>query len=157
MAGGYDKRVTENVEHFEELCSLVNELGLKNNVTFLRSFTDQQKLSLLHSCTALLYTPENEHFGIVPIEAMYMARPVIAVNSGGPLETVINNETGMLRIPLREAFANAMQELAEDKSLAREMGVRGREHVLKNFSFDNFTRKLNAIAGNLTGNASQSK
>ncbi|TXH61693.1 MAG: glycosyltransferase, partial [Thiothrix sp.] len=31
-----------------------------------------------------LYTPEKEHFGIVPIEAMFNNAPVIACNSGGP-------------------------------------------------------------------------
>jgi len=37
---------------------------------------------------ALIYTPTNEHFGIVPLEAMYMEKPVIACNSGGPTETI---------------------------------------------------------------------
>jgi alpha-1,3/alpha-1,6-mannosyltransferase len=61
---------------------------------------------------ALLYTPPNEHFGIVPLEvscllfplslttsslqAMSLGTPVIAVNNGGPLETVLHNVTGYL-------------------------------------------------------------
>jgi hypothetical protein len=39
-------------------------------ILFVRSFTDRQKLTLLTASTAVLYTPENEHFGIVPIEGM---------------------------------------------------------------------------------------
>ena len=35
-----------------------------------------------------------EHFGIVPLEAMSVGTPVIAVDSGGPKETVENEETG---------------------------------------------------------------
>lgn len=45
---------------------------------------------------ALLYTPANEHFGIVPIESMYLECPVIAISSGGPKETVSDGITGYL-------------------------------------------------------------
>ena len=67
-------------------------------VTFVRSFSDAQKRYLLESCTAVVYTPSNEHFGIVPIEAMAACRPVVAVSSGGPLESVVDGETGFLRV-----------------------------------------------------------
>ncbi len=36
----------------------------------------------------VLYTPVDEHFGIVPVEAMYSRRPILACNSGGPQESV---------------------------------------------------------------------
>lgn len=88
LAGGYDKRVNENVEHFDELEELADELNIKPKCTFLKSPSDKFKLWLLQRCDALLYTPSNEHFGIVPIEAMYMKKPVVACNSGGPTETV---------------------------------------------------------------------
>ena len=51
---------------------------------------------LLTNCSILLYTPAGEHFGIVPLEAMYCGTPVLAVNSGGPLETVEHGVTGWL-------------------------------------------------------------
>jgi glycosyltransferase involved in cell wall biosynthesis len=44
----------------------------------------------------LVYTPEEEHFGIVPVEAMSQGIPVIALDSGGPRETVIDGVTGWL-------------------------------------------------------------
>lgn len=51
---------------------------------------------MLENTQILLYTPENEHFGIVPVEAMYMKCIVIACNSGGPLESVAHQQTGFL-------------------------------------------------------------
>ncbi|KAM1041810.1 hypothetical protein ACFX2C_030940 [Malus domestica] len=39
---------------------------------------------------------QDEHFGIVPLEAMAAHKPVILCNSGGPVETVKNGETGFL-------------------------------------------------------------
>jgi alpha-1,3/alpha-1,6-mannosyltransferase len=47
----------------------------------------------------LIYTPENEHFGIVPLEAMLAGIPVLATNTGGPLETIYDGRIGWLRSP----------------------------------------------------------
>ncbi|XP_013773548.1 alpha-1,3/1,6-mannosyltransferase ALG2-like [Limulus polyphemus] len=142
MAGGYDDRVKENLEVFMELQQLGEDLGLTESLSFLKSPSDKLKHLLLHSCTAVLYTPENEHFGIVPLEAMYMSRPVIAANSGGPLETVIDGETGFLCPPHPENFATAMEKYVKDRSLAREMGENGKNHVRQHFSFQHFVEQL---------------
>ena len=77
----------------------------------LRSFTDRQRALLLAAGTAVLYTPPREHFGIVPLEAMAASRPVVASNSGGPCESVVHRETGLLCEPTPVAFAGAMQFL----------------------------------------------
>ena len=95
IAGGYDSRVLENVEHYEELVNLADELNVSNKVTFLRSPSDSEKVWLLKNCSCLIYTPSGEHFGIVPLESMYCYTPVLAVNSGGPMETVVHNQTGI--------------------------------------------------------------
>ena len=52
-----------------------------------------------------------EHFGIVPLEAMAHSRPVIACNSGGPRESVQHGLTGFLCAPTPRAFAEAMQRV----------------------------------------------
>jgi alpha-1,3/alpha-1,6-mannosyltransferase len=46
-----------------------------------------------------------EHFGIVPVEAMYSGRPVVACASGGPRESVLDGETGLLCEHTPRAFA----------------------------------------------------
>uniref|UniRef100_A0A671MEB5 Alpha-1,3/1,6-mannosyltransferase ALG2 n=2 Tax=Sinocyclocheilus anshuiensis TaxID=1608454 RepID=A0A671MEB5_9TELE len=150
MAGGYDERVVENVEHYEELHSLATSLGLDDHITFLRSFSDKQKLSLLHSSACVLYTPSNEHFGIVPIEAMYSRCPVIAVNSGGPLESVAHDETGFLCEPTPECFSEAMRKFVTDPKLKQHMGQAGRERVQQHFSLQAFTEQLYSHIINLT-------
>ena len=108
----------ENVEHCGELMQLAEELGIGSRVAFLRSISDREKVWLLKqtidvvsiiirntmclqvwlltNCSILLYTPAGEHFGIVPLEAMYCGTPVLAVNSGGPLETIEHGVTGWL-------------------------------------------------------------
>ncbi|XP_005509877.2 alpha-1,3/1,6-mannosyltransferase ALG2 [Columba livia] len=142
MAGGYDKRVLENVEHYEELRSLATKLKVNDHVTFLRSFSDEQKISLFSNSVCVLYTPSNEHFGIVPLEAMYMRCPVIAVNSGGPLESVLHNVTGFLCDPLPTQFSEAMEKIVRDPLLKDTMGAAGRDRVMEKFSSEAFAEQL---------------
>jgi len=149
MAGGYDERVTENKEHYIELRLLCQKLGVSDDVSFLRSFSDAQKLTLLHHCDCLLYTPDKEHFGIVPIEAMYMKCPVIACNSGGPLETVVDGKTGFLREGRPDQFAEAMERFVDDPKLSKTLGEAGRKHVEQKFSFNTFTEQLESVVNSL--------
>uniref|UniRef100_U5EV04 Alpha-1,3/1,6-mannosyltransferase ALG2 n=1 Tax=Corethrella appendiculata TaxID=1370023 RepID=U5EV04_9DIPT len=149
IAGGYDSRVIENVEHFIELDEEAERLEISKKVKFLQSPSDRQKLWLLHRCQALIYTPENEHFGIVPLEGMYFSKPVIAVNSGGPTETVIHDQTGFLCPSNHEEFAKSMCKLVKDIRLCERMGDMGRKRVQQRFSFDAFTEKLENLISDL--------
>ena len=80
IAGGYDELVSENREYLGELRAVAAKLGLTSHVTFLCNVSAADKQSLLCTATCLVYTPDREHFGIVPIEAMHARCPVIAVN-----------------------------------------------------------------------------
>ncbi|KAL8681627.1 MAG: hypothetical protein Q9186_002296 [Xanthomendoza sp. 1 TL-2023] len=153
IAGGYDPRVEENVRYHEELAKLAETLGLriattKNVVTalnipddievlFLLSVPAQLKTMLLSAAKLLVYTPTNEHFGIVPLEAMLAGVPVLAADSGGPLETVLESQTGWLRSAEDESqWTEVMQRvlcgLSQEK--LRTMGDAGRRWVKSEFS-----------------------
>lgn len=140
MAGGYDPRLPENVEYFAELQRTATELDVADHVTFLRSFSDAEKVVLLRHCRCLVYTPDKEHFGITPLEAMYMHTPVIAVNSGGPTETVVPS-TGLLCGQTSDAFGEAMVKMLDD-GFVKSLSANCRQHVVNNFSFASFTRSL---------------
>jgi len=113
IAGGWDPRVMENVEHEKELRKLAGELKITEKVVFLKSITNDQRLLLLENTKVLCYTPENEHFGIVPVEAMHMGCIVMACNSGGPLESVDHGKTGYLQEPKAELWGEKLFELFE--------------------------------------------
>jgi len=142
LAGGYDKAVLENVEHLQELTTLAETLGVREFVSFVPNFSSDQRRILLARCRAVIYTPENEHFGIVPLEAMAASRPVIACASGGPTETVVHLRTGYLCPPTPGAFADALETLVEECDLAVDMGKMARERVVQKFSRDAFGEKL---------------
>uniref|UniRef100_A0A1A9X3I4 Alpha-1,3/1,6-mannosyltransferase ALG2 n=1 Tax=Glossina brevipalpis TaxID=37001 RepID=A0A1A9X3I4_9MUSC len=145
ITGGYDERVNENVEHFIELSDLISELELTENVILLRSSSDDEKFQLLRRAQCLLYTPIHEHFGIVPLEGMYMSKPVLALNSGGPTETIVHDSTGFLCEPNVDSFAKAMKVVFQNKALCERMGAMGRKRVQQKFSFEAFSNKLGDI------------
>lgn len=144
LAGGYDSNNTENLEHLHELQQEAKTLGLEKHVEFRTSVSDAVKKELLATAQAVLYTPSNEHFGIVPVEAMTYRTPVIAVNCGGPLETVANGETGFLCESTPDAFAGAILQLLgkENQKRVAAMGRAGQARAKALFSFETFTDRL---------------
>lgn len=108
------------------------------DILFLLNFTTVQRSVLLSapSTLALLYTPANEHFGIGPVEGMLCGLPILACNSGGPTESIIDQppeeRTGWLRPPDPITWAAALSEIAqlpaeEREALAERAKGRARE------------------------------
>ncbi|XP_014488528.1 PREDICTED: alpha-1,3/1,6-mannosyltransferase ALG2 [Dinoponera quadriceps] len=149
VAGGYDKRVEENVEYHLELIGLADELHVTEKVMFLRSPSDIDKVSILHHCKIVIYTPPNEHFGIVPLEAMYIGKPVVAHNSGGPIESIVSGETGFLVDLSGQAFASKIAYLITNPDRTENFGKSGRDRFLKTFSFAAFSAQLNKAMDDL--------
>jgi glycosyltransferase involved in cell wall biosynthesis len=75
-----------------ELQSLKDMAG--PNIEFLGRVSDGDLGEMYSRCLALIF-PQEEDFGIVPLEAMAAGRPVIAYRGGGALETVVDGETGV--------------------------------------------------------------
>jgi alpha-1,3/alpha-1,6-mannosyltransferase len=136
IAGGYDTQSVENVEYRGELGQLAKQLGVA--CEFRCDITDSERATLFQTALCVVYTPDKEHFGIVPLEAMYAGTPVVAVNSGGPMETVVDGVTGYLRAPTASAFAGALQQLLDHTDQATKMGQAGRSHVEHTFGPDRF-------------------
>lgn len=122
------------------------------DVLFVINFTNAQRSALLHNrqTLALLYTPTNEHFGIVPIEAMACGLPVLACDTGGPTETVVDLEsgsagTGLLRPPTPEAWESALTTLINLSDTERKrISKAGKARVHDNFSSETLGRELDA-------------
>ncbi|XP_059300700.1 uncharacterized protein LOC132052961 [Lycium ferocissimum] len=143
VAGGFDNRLRENVEYLEELKKLAEREGVSQRVKFITSCSTAERNALLARCLCILYTPKDEHFGIVPLEAMAAYKPVIACNSGGPVETVKHGVTGYLCDPSPREFASAMSNFIQDPLMAEKMGRDARQHVAESFSTKIFGQHLN--------------
>jgi len=161
IAGGYDRRLEENRSYLKELEELCWKNGLEyltlfhNDsrsgvdldvpVLFLASISEDQRNYLLRNSLCLLYTPVDEHFGIVPIEAMSCGIPVIAANTGGPCETIINGETGFLCDPTSRSFGTAIQRLLLGDYDLQKLHVAAKRHVNSKFRLEKFGQNLERI------------
>ncbi|KAJ8749184.1 hypothetical protein K2173_018655 [Erythroxylum novogranatense] len=151
IAGGYDKRLRENVEYLEELKSLAEREGISHQVNFITSCSTTDRNELLSQCLCVVYTPKDEHFGIVPLEAMAAHKPVLACNSGGPLETIKDGVTGFLCDPSPPDFCTAMAKFIRDPQMAERMGKEARESVANSFSTKVFGQRLNHYLSSVAG------
>lgn len=95
----------------------------------------------------------SEALGLVLLEALSCGKPVIGSRLDGIPETFDEGVNG-LAVPPRdvEALARAMLQLAEDRTLARSMGERGRDWVMQRFSLRHVGRETiqyyrDALAG----------
>ncbi|ODM88229.1 Alpha-1,3/1,6-mannosyltransferase ALG2, partial [Orchesella cincta] len=118
--GGYDSRLEDSVKYLEELKQICKEEGVVDQVKFVLSPKDDVKVQLISKCVALLYTPSNKHFGIVPL--CTWGKPVLAVDSGGPRETVVHEVTGFLCPSNEIHFAAAMATLITEPEIKESMG-----------------------------------
>jgi glycosyltransferase involved in cell wall biosynthesis len=114
------------------------------DVSFEVDPTDARLSELYRSCALLLFTPRNEDFGIVPLEAMASGAPVLAVDSGGPRETVQHGVTGWLEPRDPDRFADRVLELVE----APDGAARMREAAVaraSTFTWDAFVTRLDDV------------
>ena len=84
----------------------------RGNIEFLGQVSDNELARCYRESKALIF-PQEEDFGIVPLEAMASGRPVIAYRGGGARETIIENETGIFfDIQTPEAIIEAVQRFS---------------------------------------------
>jgi glycosyltransferase involved in cell wall biosynthesis len=144
IAGMVDAK---SAAYLQELRSLA---GANARIEFRPGPSDQELRRLYEDCYAVLFPPLNEDFGIVPIESMAFGKPVIAVNRGGPTETIEHGVQGFLVEPSPEAFAEHMAELYFDPQRARVMGRMG-FHRASLFSWDHFAGRIDDILEEVAG------
>jgi glycosyltransferase involved in cell wall biosynthesis len=89
---------------------------------------------------------DTEGLGVVLIEAMGYARPVIASAAGGIVDIVEDGRSGFLVPPGdAPALADAVARLMEDPARARALGLQGREDAAARFSWDAIADRLAEI------------
>ncbi|HZQ02831.1 MAG TPA: glycosyltransferase [Gaiellaceae bacterium] len=126
------------------LKDLARELGLDHAVRFLGHVTPIQ--SAVEGSLAVVVPSLGEGFGMVALEAMERARPVIAASIGGLEDLVRDGETGLL-VPPGEAepLAAAILALANEPDRAAAMGRAGRRRALERFPEDRCTERTEEV------------
>lgn len=127
-----------------EIKSLSRKLGIQNDVCFTGWANDAQKEELYKSASVVVIPSVwPEPFGIVGIEAMSYAKPVVAFRTGGISEWLDDQKSGFLIPPYDVSeMADKIDLLLEQKDLAIEMGIKGRAKVEQNFGEANHIQRL---------------
>ena len=108
----------------------VERVGVGNRVAFEIGVSDERLLQLYREALGVYFGPYDEDYGYVTIEGFAASRPVVTLNdSGGPLEFVRDDETGLVRPPEPKAIADAFDRLWRDRAGAERMGRAGNAAV----------------------------
>jgi glycosyltransferase involved in cell wall biosynthesis len=106
---------------------------------------DDVQLARRYAEAALLvFAAHREPFGLVALEAMACATPVVTVAEGGVRESVQHEVTGLLVERQPRLFADAVQRLLADPAARGRLGANAREAVCRQWTWDIGTARLEA-------------
>jgi phosphatidylinositol alpha-1,6-mannosyltransferase len=130
---GLLERKLKNIVEKRKLCHVVEFHGEVDNIA---DFYGNCDVFIMPS-RFIEKKGDVEGFGLVFLEANFFGKPVIAGNSGGISDAVIDGETGILVNPENpKEIADAVLKLFDDPKLARKLGEQGRKRVLEEFTWD---------------------
>jgi glycosyltransferase involved in cell wall biosynthesis len=119
-----------------QLEQLARDRDISSSVTFLGSVPHAVSRTLAARSLLVVLATYREGFGMVALEAMMAEKPVVASNSGGLPEILVDGQTGLLEPPGdAAAFADGIQALLADPERAAAMGRRGRERAERLFTW----------------------
>ncbi len=140
VGAGPDEKYLKNI--------LAKNKSAIQNTTFLGQISDEEKWAWLSLCHAFILPTRQigddfEGFGIVFLEANLMSKPVIAGDSGGVRDAVQDNLNGLMVNPeSKTSITNAIIKIANNQILREKLGEQGRERTIKQFNWQNQTKKL---------------
>jgi len=138
--------LVDDAGYARELQEAAQRLGVAERVEWLGTISEAAKLEHYAQALGVLYPPVDEDYGYVTLEAMLAAKPLITcTDSGGPLEFVQPQATGLIAEPTPAALAAALDELWQNRTLAKQWGQAGRDHYAQlNISWNNVVAVLTA-------------
>ncbi len=114
----------------EKLQGLVREYGLTERVKFMGFTSEEDKIKLLGLSDFYVSAAQHEGFGIVFLEAMEAALPIVAMNEGGQTDFLVEGENALLVPPENvEGLQTALNRLVADGNLRQHMSQANKEKV----------------------------
>jgi len=127
-----------------DLQQLIRELKVEDRVRLIGRIDDKEMRTWYAHALGVFFGPYDEDYGFITLEAMLSSKPVITcTDSGGPLDFVLDEETGLVVAPDPTSVADAIEYLYENKRRAKEMGLAGRDRYRSlDISWDRVVEKL---------------
>jgi len=134
-----------------KLISICKDLDIEDNVIF--TGFQNNPIDYMNLMDIVVHTSvEPEPFGIVLLEAMFLAKPLISTTIGGPAEIVVNGESGLLVEPGKpELLAEAVDKLLSNPIYAKEIGQHGNRRLHEEFTIQENAEKTMIIYDEVFG------
>jgi phosphatidylinositol alpha-1,6-mannosyltransferase len=130
------------------LKQLVADLGIVDRVHFLENLSRSEIAACYAHADIFALPSTGEGFGLVFLEAMAFAKPVVGVAAGGVTDVIEDGVTGLLVAPRDSAaLAHALARLLQDDALRAQLGRRAAEMVRQKYRFGAFQTELEQILG----------
>lgn len=132
--------------------NIASQLGITEQVIFAGRVNDEEKIKIINLSyvEVLASINKSEAFGIVLLEAMACAKPIIASNLPGVRSVVEDGINGLLCEPKNiENLAGKIKYLLDNPHIVRQMGASGLEKVEKEYNWKIISDKLEKIYKNL--------
>ncbi|NQZ85924.1 MAG: glycosyltransferase family 4 protein, partial [Nanoarchaeales archaeon] len=124
---------------------------ISKKIFIMGRISETEKIKMYSKSDIFLFPVFDEPLGVVPMESMLCECPVVAFNSGGPMETILDLKTGFLCTSETE-FSNRIIELLNDPILAKTLGMQGRVWAKNNFSVEQMVDKTDKLYRSLLNN-----
>jgi glycosyltransferase involved in cell wall biosynthesis len=111
-----------------DLAARIEQHGLGDRVRLLGRIGDDELIALYAGARGVLFTPYEEDYGYVTLEAFLARKPLVTTSdAGGPLEFAVDRVNALVAEPEAGAIAAAINQLAADAGLASRLGDAGHE------------------------------
>jgi glycosyltransferase involved in cell wall biosynthesis len=131
--------------YVDEVRELITHYGLDNHIILTGYRKDVPAIMQLMD-VIVHASIKPEPFGMVLIEGMAMGKPIVATKMGGPLDIVIDGQTGFLVEPGDiKNMANAVLRILAEKPLAETMGRDGHDRVTALFTKERYARQVEKV------------
>ena len=135
-----------NGDDLPRLRSLAADLSVVDRVHFLENLSREEIAGCYARADVFALPSTGEGFGLVFLEAMAFAKPVVGVACGGTTDLIEDGVNGLLLPPRKpERLTQALERLLHDKSLRTIIGQRGAEIVRQKYRFETFRDSLEKI------------
>jgi phosphatidylinositol alpha-1,6-mannosyltransferase len=128
------------------LKQIAAELGVASSVHFLAGLSKTELAACYAHADIFALPSTGEGFGLVFLEAMAFAKPIVAAAAGGSTDLVEDAVNGILIAPCDQtALTKALERLLRDDSLRKALGRSGAEIVRRKYQFNLFQSQLATI------------
>jgi glycosyltransferase involved in cell wall biosynthesis len=115
-----------------EMKEEISKLDISNRVVLHGRVSDQKKYEILKQADVYVSASHHEGFGICFFEAMYASLPIIAPNIGGQSDFLASGRNALIvAVGDLEKITRAMNQLASDNNMRKEMGENNKRDVEK--------------------------